>query len=422
MRHQSQNSGQISLMLIILTLANVINYMDRFALSVLAVPIRNELGFSDTQIGILTGFAFALLYALCGIPLARIADRGSRRMLLTVCLGLWSVMTMLCGAVSGYWQMLIARMGVGVGEAGGVPASHSLLGDCYPPSQRAFAIGIFQSGTGLGLLLGIMLSGLLAHSMGWRWTFVLLGLPGLVLALVIMRYLREPARGGSEPETTTVPGIAPPFPRVLRTLLTRRSYKQLIFGYTLGLFGAYGILQWTPAFLSRSHGLSLDQIGLWYGMAAGLGLFSGMVLGAVTARMLVQRDRRWEVWIPGCAYVLCVPVYFTAFLTDSASLSIALLSVGTLIASSGIGPGLASVQTLAEPRIRATAIALGMFVTSIIGQGGGPFVIGVLSDAWEPSFQADSLRFALIASLSVMVWSALHFYLASRSLLRDAVN
>lgn len=408
--------------LLILTLANVINYMDRFALSVLAVPIKNELGLSDTQIGILTGFAFAFFYALFGIPLARIADRGSRRLLLTVCLALWSVMTMLCGVVNSYWQMLLTRMGVGVGEAGCVPTSHSLLGDYYPPLKRAYVIGIFQSGTGLGLLLGVLLSGMLAQPLGWRWTFIMLGIPGILLALLILVYLREPARGWAEPAPATDHSSTPPFTQVLKVLIGRPAYMQLVLGYSLGLFGAYAILQWTPAFLSRSHGLSLDQIGLWYGMAVGLGLFTGTVMGAVAARLLVRRDRRWEVWIPGCAYLLCVPVYAAAFLVYSTIHSIALLFVATLIASSGIGPGLASIQTVTEPRIRATAIALGMFVTSVIGQGGGPFVVGVISDAWEASFQAHSLRFALILSLCSMAWGSVHFYLASRSLLRDSVN
>lgn len=408
--------------LVILTLANVINYMDRFALSVLAVPIKEELGFSDTQIGVLTGFAFAFFYALFGIPLARFADRGSRRFLLSACLTLWSVMTMLSGAVGGFWQMLIARMGVGVGEAGCVPTGHSLLGDYFPPSMRAYAIGLFQSGAGLGLLFGVLLSGLLAQSVGWRLTFVLLGIPGLVLALVIIVGLREPVRGAMEPNSRTDPGSSPPFSDVVRVVLARRTYRQVVLGYTFGLFGAYGTLQWTPAFLSRVHGMDLGQIGFGFGIAAGLGVFLGTVMGGVGARILVRRDRRWELWVPGLAYLLCVPLYAVAFWVDSTGACIALLFMATLIASSGIGPGLASIHTLTEPHMRATAIALGMFVTSVVGQSGGPFLIGVLSDVWEASFGTDSLRFALILSLSSMVWSAAHFRQASKTLLKEAVN
>jgi len=404
-----------------LALVSFFNYLDRMVMSILVQPIKEDLGFTDTQLGMLTGFAFAIFYATFGIPIARLADRRSRVAILSVCTALWSLMTAACGLAGNFVHMLLARVGVGVGEAGCVPSSHSLLSDYFPPERRAFALGVFQAGGGLGVMVGLMSAGILADTIGWRWAFPVVGLPGILFAVVAWLTIREPRRGGMEGRSREE--VAPmQFWQAFRTLLGRRTYRQILIAYALGLFPIYGVAQWIPAFLVRNHDMSLSQVGVWFGLAGGLGDFVGVLLGAVTAPLLVRRDRRWELWFPAVAYIVCVPLYVYGFLGSSTVAVIVVLFLAALVAGSGIGPGMASVQTVSEPQLRATAIAMVMLFSALLGQGGGPFAIGVLSDLLEPSLGIESLRWALVASLSIFIWAIVHFFLAARLQPRDAVN
>ncbi len=252
------NSSYLNYVLFMLAVVAFFNYLDRMVLSMLLQPIKDELGFSDAQLGLLTGFAFALFYATFGIPIARLADRKSRVTILSVCMALWSAMTAACGLAQNFVHMLLARMGVGVGEAGCVPTSHSLLSDYVPPEKRALALGIFQTGGALGVMFGFIAAGWIADQWGWRWAFFLVGIPGILVAIIAKMTLKDPPRGNysdaPEPESET-------FMSAVRALLGRKTFVHIVIAYSVGLFAIYGINGWKPTFYVRVHDMSLTDVG-----------------------------------------------------------------------------------------------------------------------------------------------------------------
>ncbi len=403
--------------LTLLFFVSLFNYMDRMVLAVLVEPIKAELGLSDSQLGLLTGFAFAALYATLGIPLARLADRKSRVVILSVCLVLWSAMTAATGLARNFWQLFAIRMGVGVGEAGCVPSAHSMIGDLFPPEKRAFAISVFQAGGLAGLSGGLMLTGILADQLGWRLALCVVGLPGALLGLIILLTLKEPAR-------RTTPQANPSGESalsVVKILLKRKALFHLTLGLSVGSFATYGLTQWIPAFFIRSHGLSLTQIGVWSGLAVGIGGILGVLAGGATAVKLLPRDRRWELWLPAIAYAGSAPFYLAVFLWPSPYVAIAIKVVATFIAASGGGVALSAIQSFAEPHRRATAVSLVLFLSSLLGLGAGPFAVGLISDLLEPRLGAESLRYALVISTGALIWAGAHFAMAARTARQDQV-
>ena len=411
--------GYLHYVFFMLAVVAFFNYLDRMVLSMLVEPIKADLGFSDGQLGLLTGFAFALFYATFGIPIARLADTRSRVTILSVCMALWSAMTAACGLAQNFLHMLLARVGVGVGEAGCVPSGHSLLTDYVPAEQRALALGIFQTGGAVGIMAGLIAAGWLADQYGWRATFFIVGIPGVVLALVARLTVRDPPRGNfsaaPEPEAQS-------FKRAIASLFRRRTFVHIVIAYSLGLFGVYGIAQWIPAFFVRVHGMTLTEVGWGVGIASGFGGAVGTFLGAVLAPRYIARERRWEVWWPAWAYLFCIPVYAVAFVTDNAMFAFALVFVSSLVAGTSIAPGMASVQSVAEPHQRATAVAIVMFCSAILGQGLGPTAIGFTSDYLTPSLGGDGLRWALVVSLALFAWAWVHFMMAARTVHRDRIS
>ena len=403
--------------LTLLFFVSLFNYMDRMVLAVLVEPIKAELGLSDSQLGLLTGFAFAALYATLGIPLARLADRKSRVVILSACLVLWSAMTAATGLAHNFWQLFAIRMGVGVGEAGCVPSAHSMIGDLFPAEKRAFAISIFQAGGLAGLSGGLMLTGILADQIGWRLALCAVGVPGALLGVIILLTLKEPPR-------RTTPQANPSGEStltVVKILLKRKALFHLTLGLSVGSFATYGLTQWIPAFFIRSHGLSLTQIGVWAGLAAGVGGILGVLAGGVTAVKLLPGDRRWELWLPAVAYAGSAPFYVAVFLLPSPYLAIAIKVVATFIAAAGGGVALSAIQSFAEPNRRATAISLVLFLSSLLGLGAGPFAVGLISDLLEPRFGAESLRYALVISTAALIWAGAHFAMAARTARQDQV-
>lgn len=398
----------------LLTLVSFFNYMDRMVLAVLLEPIKHELGLSDSQLGLLTGLAFALLYATLGLPLARFADRASRVKLLAVCLGLWTLMTAATGLARTFPQLFLARMGVGVGEAGCVPAAHSLIGDYLPPERRAMGISFFQAGGLAGLSAGLMLTGILADHFGWRIALMVVGLSGAPLALLILATLREPPRRGHVATATQEPGLV-----AVAALLKRPALLHLVLALSIGGFGTYGISQWLATFFIRVHGLSLTQIGVWSGVSSGVGGVLGVLAGGVIATRLLARDRRWELWIPAIAYGGSAPLYALVFLSPSPWFAIGVKFFAALLSASGGGVALSAIQSFAEPNRRATAIALVLFLSALLGLGLGPLAVGMMSDAFAPILGKESLRYALLISTAALVWAGLHFWLASRTAERD---
>lgn len=401
----------------VLTLVSFFNYMDRMVLAVLLEPIKTDLHLSDGQLGLLSGLAFAVLYAIFGIPLARFADRGPRVKLLAACLLVWTAMTAATGLARSFPQLFLARMGVGVGEAGCVPAAHSLIGDYFPPQKRAMGISFFQAGGLAGLSAGLLITGLLADHFGWRIALMIVGLAGLPLSLLILTTFKEPVRRGNLNDEAAEPALL-----AIKALLGRPALRHLTLALSIGAFGTYGITQWLPTFFIRSYGMSLTQIGVWSGAATGIGGVLGVLCGGLGATRLVPKDPRWELWLPAIAYGGSAPLYAMVFLSPSPVWAMLIKVFATFLAASGGGVALSAIQSFAEPHRRATAIAMVLFLSSLLGLGLGPLMVGLASDALAPQFGKESLRYALLLSTSALIWAGLHFYFSSRRASIDRVE
>jgi predicted MFS family arabinose efflux permease len=395
----------------------VVNFVDRQILAILLQSIKEDLRLTDAQLGLLSGTAFGIFYATLGVPIARVADRVSRKWVIATCLALWSAMTALCGTAAGFASLLLYRIGVGVGEAGGSPPAHSMISDYFPPERRATALAVFSLGVPFGILVGFLAGGFLNESLGWRRAFVVVGLPGVVLALIVAATLREPPRGHSEGLTST--GAAPSALQVIAFLWRSRSFRHLSFASALYAFVGYSVITWAPSFLIRTHGMTAAEAGSWLSLIIGIGGGIGNYAGGVLADRWDARNPRGRALLPAVAMACALPLSVGVWVTDSAALALALLTAPTAFGLMYQAPAFAVTQFLATPRMRATAAALLLFVINIIGLALGPWATGALSDALAPRAGADSLRWALCAVSFLLAASSLHFFLASRELPAD---
>jgi predicted MFS family arabinose efflux permease len=394
-----------------------VNFIDRQILSILLESIKADLHLSDQALGFLVGFAFAAFYATLGIPIALWADRGNRRNLIALALALWSAMTAVCGLAQNFWQLALARIGVGIGEAGCSPPAHSLLSDYYAPHERATAIGIYALGIPLGIMFGLFAGGWINEAFGWRAAFFLVGVPGLLLAVVVRWTLPEPARGLSEQRTVNEhrPGIGD----TLRFLARRPAFVHMCWGGGLAGFIGYGFISWFPSFLIRTHGMKTTEVGLWLGLIIGIAGGIGMYAGGVLADRLGARDSRWYLWIVTVAAIAALPFGTAAYLVDDPHVSLALFTIPVVSANFWQATTLAQTQSLVGLRMRAQASAIVLFVVNIVGLGAGPWVIGLMSDLMTPHFGPDALRWALMIVGGFGAWMAWHFYVAGRLLAHD---
>jgi MFS family permease len=324
-------------------------------------------------------------------------------------------MTALTGFARNFPELFAARMAVGVGEAGCVPASHSMIGDMFTPERRALAVGVFQAGGLIGLSVGLAAAGMAAETYGWRAALIGVGLLGLPLALLMAFTLREPTRQASTVQKESAKAA-------LSALSRSRPLVHLVIGIAIGSFATYGMAQWLPAFFIRSHGLSLTGVGLYGGFTAGAGGVIGTLAGGYAMLHLQPRDKRWELWLPAFCYIGSIPFYLTAFWVESAILAYAIKFVAIFVAAGGGGVALAAIQSFAEPHRRATAIAVMMFLSSLIGLGLGPATVGALSDALTASFGSEALRYALMLSTVFLAWAGLHFWAAARAVSTTALK
>lgn len=397
--------------LTLLFLAYVLNFIDRQIVTILQEPIKAELGLSDTQLGLLTGLAFALFYATMGLPLAWLADRKSRRGVIAAAMTVWSGFTMLSGAATGFWSLLAARVGVGVGEAGLTPAAHSLISDTFPPERRAATLAIYSSGIQVGVMLGFLLGGAIGHWFGWRAAFVAAGVPGIVLALLIRFTLPEPPRG-----RYGAPGIeGTPSSSRQNSPLRIAAFRFAALGCGFQALVLYGQGQWAPPYLSRVHGLGLTEVAGWLALfAIGPGAAGIWLSGFLTDR-LRRRFARASLWIAIGSISLMLPLELGYAFAPSATAALILWGAIQLLGGVYLAPMISFAHDLVEPRRRATASALLLLAINLIGLGLGPLAVGRASDVLTPAYGADALRYALLCILPAQVLAIGFFALAARS-------
>ncbi|MEP5570118.1 MAG: MFS transporter [Halioglobus sp.] len=402
----------------LLTVVYAFNFIDRQLLAILQESIKADLNLSDSQLGLLTGFAFAVFYVTAGIPIARWADHANRRNIVAGSLFIWSFMTAISGMVQNYSQLVLARIGVGIGEAGGSPPSHSIISDIFPPNRRATALGFYSTGVSFGILFGFLFGGWLNEYFGWRTAFLVVGIPGVFLAGVLMLTLREPTRGLVEKRTATTESV--PLKKVIQTLWDSRTFRHLSLAASLNAFSGYSTASWTASFMIRSHDMSTGELGTWLAIIIGLFGAIGVFFGGMAADRLSPRDKRWYMWLPAISGFIAVPFMVAVYLAQSPYLALGMMLIPGLLHQVYLGNTLATTHNIVGLKMRATSSAILFFIINMIGLGCGPFLVGVLSDQLSDVHGADSLRLAMLYLLpAVMFWSACHFYCASRHLRKD---
>ena len=391
------------------------NFIDRQIVGILAVPIKGELALTDSQLGLMGGLAFAMFYTLLGIPIARLADRVSRVRIMTVALALWSVMTAVCGITHSFAQLFAARLGVGIGEAGGVAPGYSLICDYFPSRQRARALSVYSFGIPVGSAAGIVLGGFITRWMSWRAAFFIVGLAGLLI-VPMLSLVREPVRGAQKNE---VPVTHPSLLQVVSLLARRPSFWSLSFGAASCSMMGYGLFFWMPSFLVRSFSLTLTQASLAYGGLILIGGVIGIWCGGLIADKRGERHKAMYALIPAAAFLATVPFYVAGVLSRTVEVCILVLLVPTALGLAWLGPVLTAVQHVVPAGMRATASAIFLFINNLLGIGLGTTAIGVLSDALKSRSGVESLRYAILAGTGFYVLAALFFFHAARHLERD---
>lgn len=411
-----QRTKGVRLTLWILLVVYVFNFIDRQIVNILAEPIARDLELSDTQIGLMTGLAFALFYTVLGIPIARFADRPttSRPRLIAVALGVWSAMTALCGLAQNFWQLLLARIGVGVGEAGCTPPAHSLISDMVAPEKRASALAFYSLGIPVGTLLGMVIGGTLADVVGWREAFVVVGLPGVALALVVWFVLKDPRRADAAAQLRAMSSApALPLRQALAEVMGSRAYLLLLFAGSAAAFLAYGKTTWTTIFFQRTHAMTPGEVGLWFGLISGIGGALGTWLGGYLADRFGAKSRRHVLTAPAVGMTLSIPLAIAAYHAPSWPLALVLLFGPQVFNSLYYGPTYSAAQGLVPLRARAIAAACLLFFQNLIGLGLGPLFFGMLSDWLRPAFGADSVRYVLYGAAVLGLVPAYFFWRCS---------
>jgi MFS family permease len=425
-----------SYVLAVLVIVYTFNFIDRQIVGILAVPIKAELGLSDSQLGLMGGLAFALFYTLLGIPIARLADRVNRTGIMAAALALWSLMTAMCGLTHTFAQLFMARVGVGIGEAGGVAPAYSLICDYFPARERARALSVYSFGIPVGAAVGIVLGGYITSLMSWRMAFFIVGLAGLLITPLLKFTVREPERGALDPpraaaESAAVGvraadnaavGGAPSLLDVIGVLARKGSFWGLSLGASCASMMGYGLFFWAPSFLVRSYHLSLLHASLSFGALVLVGGLIGIWCGGVLTDRYGEKRRSMYAFIPAIAFVATVPFYLAGVLSTTLWISFAVLLVPTALGLVWLGPVLAAVQHLVPGTMRATASALFLFINNLIGIGLGTALIGMVSDLMRLRFGAESLRYAILAGTGFYLVAAALLFFAGRRLAREWVD
>lgn len=419
---EAQNGGEMTAArrwaaVVLLTLVAILNYIDRFLPSVLAEPIKRDLALSDTAIGLINGFGFLIIYAVLGIPIARLADRGRQGVVITACLGLWSTMTMLGGLAQSGWQLALTRMGVAVGEAGSTPAAHAFIARSFPPARRAAPLAVLTLSAPLATMLALIGGGLVAAALGWRHTFMVMGAASLLIAPLVLLTLgagRGPA--GRKDAAAVAAGRA-----AYMGLLRKESFAVILVASSLIGIGSYALTAFGPAFLMRVHGLTVAQVGVEFGVASGVAGVLALVLVGVLADRLSSRDPRWHLWAIAAMVVLFTPCTVAALLVSDGRAALILLAVGNAFGAAYLAPLVAAIQRLAPTELRASASAIMLFCTAVLG-GLGPLVAGMISDALQPELGPAALARGLLVAPIAWASGGLLYLAATRRFRAEMVE
>tara|TARA_B110000090_G_scaffold178353_1_gene202028 strand:+ start:4062 stop:5429 length:1368 start_codon:yes stop_codon:yes gene_type:complete len=402
--------------LTLLVLAYTLSICDRMILSILFPDIKAEFGLSDTQLGLLGGLSFALFYATMGLPIARLSDQYSRKRIIVASLTIFSLMTAFSGLAAGFISLLLLRIGVGIGEAGVNPASHSIIADYFPPQRRGLAMSKLVLGGSFGMMLGFVGGGFIAEAYGWRIALVAVGVPGLLLAVVMAKLLQEPARGGFEAQTPPPP---PPILTTAATMWANPAMRHLMAGSVVAGLMSYGLTQWLPTFFMRTHELSPSKAGLTIAGVFGItGAIGALVAGKWFDRLSI-RGFQYGMWMIAVVPFVSMPFFIMGLFADNLTTAMLLFIIPGLASNCFLGPTLAMVQTLSPVHMRAVSSAIKMLCLNLIGLGLGPLLVGVLSDLLSPRYGEESLSIALAFFALVGLWGSLHFWLCGRALAKQ---
>jgi predicted MFS family arabinose efflux permease len=401
-------------LLIVLMVILAFTLMDGLALGLMLQEIKGALHLGDTQLGLLTGIAYALFYAVAGIPIARYADRGHRVRIISITTALWGLAVMACGMAGNFLQLLLIRVVVAVGEAGCIPIAHSLIAAHFARAERPRAVSRFMLASPLSVLIGFFLAGWLNQFYGWRVTFMMLGLPGIALGLLAWLTLREPSRAAeAEP-------IEPPTVRqVFRTLSRNSTFRHLLVCFSIMSFFGYGIGQWQPAFFIRSYGFTTGELGTWFTLIHGLAAMVGLYAGGEWASRVAMNREHVQLRMMAVVYVAFGIVTACIYLVSNHYIAFGLMALGAVASGAASGPLFATIQTLVPPSMRATSMAIIYLFANLVGLGLGPLAAGVMSDAFHAWAGAESLRYSLLALTPGFAWGAWHVWCASRTARHD---
>jgi len=400
--------------MVILAIVYMFNFIDRSILSILLPSIRAEFGASDTVLGFLTGTAFAIFYTVLGIPIARYADRHNRRNLIAAAVALWSAMTAISGLAANIVHLTLARIGVGIGEAGCSPPAHSMIADYYPPEERSTAMGFYTIGISAGIMLAYLAGGWVAENIGWREALYIVGVPGIVLAVVVRFTLVEPERGSSEGRSA---GDQPHLLEVVRFLWRRPSFLHMAVAAGLSSFVGYGVVNFLPSFIYRSFGIGFAEIGTWLGLILGLSGGAGFFLGGYIADHLGRDGQRRSLRFIAATVAVTALLLVLMFLTTSWSAALLFFVIPAATMNVYLAPVLAQTQSLVALRMRAVASSLVLLIINLIGLALGPWVTGMISDALAPDFGDESMRYSLlIITVVILPWASWHYYRAGRTI------
>jgi len=410
-----KKSTSSTYLLVILFLITVVNYLDRQVLSIVQEDIKVDLNLTDSQLGYLV-LAFGLMHALLAIPIGRMADKKSRKKILATCLAIWSGFTALGGSVNSFVQLFITRLGVGGGEAGVTPTSYSLVSDKFPLNKRATALAVLAVGISIGAMFSLILGGKLADTIGWRWTFVAFGIPGLILAIIFMLTIEAPARGESDKISKVKESD---FGQTMGFLFKSRSFVLALMGAMFNGVAGYSVLGWYPSYYIRTFGLSKSEVGLAYGLTIGITGFISLMTVSYLADRLGKSDVRWYAWIITVALLIAAPFFYSSIFVDSFSLSLTLAGVGLFFGQSVLAINNSLIQNTSPVQMRGVGSAIKTTVMSFVGYGVGGAVVGVLADYFATDDPSHGLKMALAVIMSFYLLAALVFFMSSFTLKKD---